>query len=181
MIEITLPPQSNSILFYLYHSTPDNAVYDIILCISAVTILLLIDIVLRFVIELVEYNKAVGKECNAWNMFKALFLGWGAVTLPNGKKKRFLVSKAFRKSLFSKVSFEYPIFFTLAATAWSLPDVPVMGLRIDALLSMLFMLAPMSCEIVSIIEKLNELDAEAFEWFKKLRKFIKETKEVTKS
>lgn len=181
MIEIMLPPQSDSILFYLYHSTPDNAVYDIILCISAVTILLLIDIVLRFVIELVEYNKAVGKECNAWNMFKALFLGWGAVTLPNGKKKRFLVSKAFRKSLFSKVSFEYPIFFTLAATAWSLPDVPVMGLRIDALLSMLFMLAPMSCEIVSIIEKLNELDAEAFEWFKKLRKFIKETKEVTKS
>ena len=181
MIEITLPPQSNSILFYLYHSTPDNAVYDIILCILAVTILLLIDIVLRFVIELVEYNKAVGKECNAWNMFKALFLGWGAVTLPNGKKKRFLVSKAFRKSLFSKVSFEYPILFTLAATAWSLPDVPVMGLRIDALLSMLFMLAPMSCEIVSIIEKLNELDAEAFEWFKKLRKFIKETKEVTKS
>ena len=176
-----LPPQSDSILFYLYHSTPDNAVYDIILCISAVTILLLIDIVLRFVIELVEYNKAVGKECNAWNMFKALFLGWGAVTLPNGKKKRFLVSKAFRKSLFSKVSFEYPIFFTLAATAWSLPDIPVMGLRIDALLSMLFMLAPMSCEIVSIIEKLNELDAEAFEWFKKLRKFIKETKEVTKS
>ena len=181
MIEIMLPPQSDSILFYLYHSTPDNAVYDIILCISAVTILLLIDIVLRFVIELVEYNKAVGKECNAWNMFKALFLGWGAVTLPNGKKKRFLVSKAFRKSLFSKVSFEYPIFFTLAATAWSFPDVPVMGLRIDALLSMLFMLAPMSCEIVSIIEKLNELDAEAFEWFKKLRKFIKETKEVTKS
>ena len=181
MIEIMLPPQSDSILFYLYHSTPDNAVYDIILCISAVTILLLIDIVLRFVIELVEYNKAVGKECNAWNMFKALFLGWGAVTLPNGKKKRFLVSKAFRKSLFSKVSFEYPIFFTLSATAWSLPDVPVMGLRIDALLSMLFMLAPMSCEIVSIIEKLNELDAEAFEWFKKLRKFIKETKEVTKS
>ena len=181
MIEIMLPPQSDSILFYLYHSTPDNAVYDIILCISAVTILLLIDIVLRFVIELVEYNKAVGKECNAWNMFKALFLGWGAVTLQNGKKKRFLVSKAFRKSLFSKVSFEYPIFFTLAATAWSLPDIPVMGLRIDALLSMLFMLAPMSCEIVSIIEKLNELDAEAFEWFKKLRKFIKETKEVTKS
>ena len=181
MIEIMLPPQSDSILFYLYHSTPDNAVYDIILCISAVTILLLIDIVLRFVIELVEYNKAVGKECNAWNMFKALFLGWGAVTLQNGKKKRFLVSKAFRKSLFSKVSFEYPIFFTLSATAWSLPDVPVMGLRIDALLSMLFMLAPMSCEIVSIIEKLNELDAEAFEWFKKLRKFIKETKEVTKS
>ena len=181
MIEIMLPPPRDGILYYLYHSTPDNAVYDIILCISAVTILLLIDIVLRFVIELVEYNKAVGKECNAWNMFKALFLGWGAVTLQNGKKKRFLVSKAFRKSLFSKVSFEYPIFFTLAATAWSLPDVPVMGLRIDALLSMLFMLAPMSCEIVSIIEKLNELDAEAFEWFKKLRKFIKETKEVTKS
>lgn len=181
MIEIILPPPKDSILFYLYHSTPDNAVYDIILCILAVTILLLIDIVLRFVIELVEYNKAVGKECNAWNMFKALFLGWGSVTIQNGEKKRFLVSKAFRKSLFSKVSFEYPIFFTLAATAWSLPDVPVMGIRIDALLSMLFMLTPMSCEVVSIIEKLNELDAEAFTWFKKLRKFIKETKEVTKS
>jgi hypothetical protein len=181
MIEIMLPPPSDSILYYLYHSTPDNAVYDIIFCILAVTILLLIDIGLRFVIELVEYNKAVGKECNTWNMLTALFFGWGSVTLQNGKKKRFLVSKAFRKSLFSKVSFEYPIFFTLAATAWSLPDVPVMGLRIDALLSMLFMLAPMSCEVVSIIEKLNELDAEAFEWFKKLRKFIKETKEVTKS
>ena len=181
MIEIILPQPMDSILFHLYHSTPDNAVYDIIFCILAVTILLLIDIVLRFVIELVEYNKAVGKECNAWNMFKALFLGWGTVTLSNGKKKRFLVSKAFRKSLFSKISFEYPIFFTLAATSWSLPDVPVMWFRIDALLSMLFMLAPMSCEIVSIIEKLNELDAEAFTWFKKLRKFIKETKEVIKS
>lgn len=181
MIEIMLPPPKDSILFYLYHSAPDNAVYDIIFCILAVTILLLIDILLRFVIELVEYNKAVGKECTAWNMFKALFLGWGTVTLSNGKTKRFLVSKAFRKSLFSKVSFEYPIFFTLAATAWSLPDVPVMGFRIDALLSMLFMLAPMLCEIVSIIEKLNELDAEAFKWFKALRQFIKDTKEVIKS
>lgn len=181
MIEIMLPPPMDSILFHLYHSTPDNAVYDIIFCILAVTILLLIDIILRFMIELVEYNKAVGKECNTWNMLTALFLGWGSVTLANGKKRRFLVSKAFRKSLFYKVSFEYPIFFILAVTAWSLPDVPVMGLRIDALLSMLFMLAPMLCEIVSIIEKLNELDAEAFEWFKKLRKFIKETKEVTKS
>ena len=117
MIEIMLPPPRDSILSYLYHSAPDNAVYDIIFCILAVTILLLIDILLRFVIELVEYNKAVGKECTAWNMFKALFLGWGTVTLSNGKTKRFLVSKAFRKSLFSKVSFEYPIFFTLAATA----------------------------------------------------------------
>ena len=181
MIEIVMPPPMDSILLHLYYSTPDNAVYDIILCILAVTILLLIDITLRFVIELVEYNKAVGKKCNTWNMFKALFLGWGSVTLPNGKKKRFLISKAFRKSLFSKIAFEYPIFFTLAVTAWSLPDVPVIGMRIDALLSMIFMFAPMLCEIVSIIEKLNELDAESFEWFKKLRKFIKETKEVTKS
>ena len=181
MIEIILPQPMDSILFHLYYSTPDNAVYDIIFCILAVTILLLIDIILRFVIELVEYNKAVGKECTTWNMFKALFLGWGSVTLTNGKKKRFLVSKAFRKSLFAKLSFEYPIFFILAVTAWSLPDVPVIGIRIDALLSMIFMSAPMLCEIVSIIEKLNELDAEAFEWFKKLRKFIKETKEVTKS
>ena len=46
---------------------------------------------------------------------------------------------------------------------------------------MLFMLAPMLCEIVSIIEKLNELDAEAFKWFKELRQFIKDTKEVIKS
>ena len=181
MIEIMMQPPMDRILLHLYDSAPDNAVYDIIFCILAVTILLLIDIVLRFVIELVEYNKAVGKECNTLNMLTALFLGWGSVTITNGKKKRFLVSKAFRKSLFSKVSFEYPIFFTLAATAWSLPDVPVIGIRIDALLSMIFMFAPMLCEIVSIIEKLNELDAEAFEWFKKLRKFIKETKEVTKS
>ena len=181
MIEIMLPPPMDSILFHLYCSTPDNAVYDIIFCILAVTILLLIDIVLRFAIELVGYNKAVGKECTTWNMFKALFLGWGSVTLTNGKKKRFLVSKAFRKSLFAKLSFEYPIFFILAVTSWSLPDVPVIGIRIDALLSMIFMLAPMLCEIVSIIQKLNELDTQAFEWFKKLRKFIKETKEVTKS
>ena len=62
MIEVILPPPKDSILFYLYHSTPDNAVYDIIFCILAVTILLLIDIILRFVIELVEYNKAVVDE-----------------------------------------------------------------------------------------------------------------------
>ena len=116
MIEIMLPPPKDSILSYLYHSAPDNAVYDIIFCILAVTILLLIDILLRFVIELVEYNKAVGKECTTWNMFKALFLGWGTVTLSNGKTKRFLVSKAFRNSLFSKVSFENTIIFTQAAT-----------------------------------------------------------------
>jgi len=83
MIEIMLPPPKDSILSYLYHSAPDNAVYDIIFCILAVTILLLIDILLR--------------------------------------------------------------------------------------------------EIVSIIEKLNELDAEAFKWFKELRQFIKDTKEVIKS
>ena len=63
MIEIILPPPRDSILFHLYCSTPDNAVYDIIFCILAVTILLLIDMILRFVIELVEYHKAVGKEC----------------------------------------------------------------------------------------------------------------------
>ena len=62
MIEIMLSPPMDSILFHLYYSTPDNAVYDIIFCILAVTILLLIDIILRFVIELVEYNKAVVDE-----------------------------------------------------------------------------------------------------------------------
>lgn len=181
MIEITLPPPPpNSIAHLLYGSTPISVSDDIILSIATVSILLCIDISLRFVIELINFNKSKGKECTFWNMFTALFLGWGGIVMPDGTRKRFLVSRTFRKSLFYKVGFEYPIFFTLSATVWSLPNVEVFGFRIDAMLSLLFALAPMACEAVSIIEKMNEIDKDAFSWYVKLKSFIKDIKEVMK-
>lgn len=181
MIEIMLPHPHGSIISLLYGNAPLSVSYDIVFCIVAVTILLLIDIGLRFAIELIEFNKAKGKECTPWNMFTALFLGWGSVVMSDGTRKRFLVSRSFRKSLFYKVSFEYPIFFTLAATVWSLPDIEVFGFRIDAMLSTLFMLAPMTCEAVSIIEKMNEIDKEVFSWYAKLKSFILDIKEVIRN
>lgn len=180
MIEIMLPPPHGSITSLLYGNTPLSVSYDIIFSIVTVTILLLIDIGLRFVIELIDFNKAKGKECTFWNMFTALFLGWGSVVMPDGTRKRFLVSRSFRKSLFYKVSFEYPIFFTLAATVWSLPDVEIFGFRIDAMLSTFFTLIPMACEAVSIIEKMNEIDKDVFSWYGKLKSFVKDAKEVMK-
>lgn len=181
MIEIMLPPSHWSVTNLLFGNTPLSASYDIVFCIITVTILLLIDIALRFSIELINFNKAKGKECTVWNMFTALFLGWGTVLMSDGTRKRFLVSRAFRKSLFYKVSFEYPIFFIMAATVWSLPDIEMFGFRIDAFLSTLFMLAPMTCEAVSIIEKMNEIDKEVFSWYGKFKSFILDIKEVIRN
>lgn len=175
-----LPPPHGYITSLLYGNVPLSVVYDIIFCIITVSILLLIDIGLRFIVELINFNKAKGKECNLWNMFTALFLGWGGVRMPDGTRKRFLVSRSFRKSLFYKVSFEYPIFFTMASTVWSLPDIEIFGFRVDAMLSMLFMLAPMTCEVVSIIEKMNEIDKDVFSWYVKLKEFIRDIKGVVK-
>ena len=56
MIEIMLPHPHGSIISLLYGNAPLSVSYDIVFCIVAVTILLLIDIGLRFAIELIEFN-----------------------------------------------------------------------------------------------------------------------------
>lgn len=80
-------------------------------------------------------------------------------------------------SLFNKVAFTYPIFFTLAAASWSLPNVSMYGLRVDYMLSVLFMLIPFVSEVCSIIEKLNQIDATAFSWYPQLVNLLKFVKE----
>lgn len=162
----------------LYNNTPLNAVDDIMITILATSFLLFVDILLRFIIELIEFNKARGKPCTAWYMLTALWFGWGSVVLPNGKRKRFLISKRFRMSLFNKVALTYPIFFTLAAASWSLPDITIYGWRVDYILSILFMVIPFISEVCSIIEKLNQVDASAFFWYPKLIEFLKLVREV---
>lgn len=185
MVERFLPPPpppsetSSGEFVYglLYNNTPLSAVDDIMVVIMATCFLLFIDIVLRFIIEIIEFNKARGKPNNLRYIITALWFGWGSIELPNGKRKRFLISKRFRMSLFNKVAFTYPIFFTLAAASWSLPNVSMYGLRVDYMLSVLFMLIPFVSEVCSIIEKLNQIDATAFSWYPQLVNLLKFVKE----
>ncbi len=186
MVERFLPPPpvqpydvSTGAFVYglLYHNTPLSSVDDIMVVIMATCFLLFIDITLRFIIEIIEFNKARKKPNTIRYVITALWFGWGSLELSNGKRKRFLISKKFRMSLFNKVAFTYPIFFTLAATSWSLPDVSIYGFRVDYMLSVLFMLIPFVSEVCSIVEKLNQIDTTAFVWYPSLVNFLKFIKE----
>lgn len=162
----------DSIYHAIYGAAPQSATYDIVGTMVFVSVLLFIDVALRFIIELVNYNKATNRECTFINMIKALWFGWGTVAVGE-KEQRFLVSKGFRNSLILKVALEYPALFTLAVAAYALPDLIIFGYRVDAMFSFGLSMIPVLCEISSIIEKLNELDVEALKWVDKAIKYIR--------
>ena len=161
---------------WIFSEVPAHASHDIATTIVFVAFLLMIDTSLRFLIELVEYNKAIGRPVTAWNMFRALWYGWAIVETPSGERKRFLASKNFRTSFILKAGVQYPLMFTLSGAAFLITDYQIMGYQADAFISSMFMLFPVACEITSIIEKLNELDSSTFIWFHDVVHFLKELK-----
>lgn len=54
-----------------------------------------------------------------------------------------------------------------------LPDVVVMGWRFDLMMSFVFAIIPVICELTSIIEKLNLLDADLVKIYGEFSKFVK--------
>nr|DAN13437.1 MAG TPA: hypothetical protein [Caudoviricetes sp.] len=134
---------------------------DIINVIFFTSILLIVDIVLKITIETVAYLRTVGKRITVWNCITTFcWYGWQYVPIGNGRYHRFLISKHFRWGLFSKVILQYPLIFFIGYCCFLLPNIKVMGFEFDNFMGFLFTLIPPICELTSIIEKLNELNAD---------------------
>ena len=153
---------------------PECALVDIIKTIVFTLSLLLADVLLRITIECNSYMKVTGKRYTIFNMITTvLWFGWGEVCLESGVKKRFLVSKGLRTALIVKMAVQYPAMFAFAALSFLLPDIVILGWQFDSMISFTFSIIPVICEITSIIEKLNMLDAEILKICKVLIRFIK--------
>lgn len=173
-IIITSPSLYQQIIGSLTCTIPANAVVDITGTIFFTLALLFTDVMLRITIECNNYLKTTGKSytlCNIITTF--LWYGWGSVTLPNGSKCRFLISKGMRTALVLKMAVQYPVLFAFSVLSFLLPDVEIIGWRFDYVVSFAFLIIPVLCEITSIIEKLNMLDAEIIKIGHAFIRFIK--------
>ena len=158
----------------LFCVIPANAVTDITGTIFFTLALLLTDVILRITIECCSYLSVTEKPYTLWNMLTTLlWYGWGSATLPNGEHRRFLVSKGLRNALVLKMAIQYPILFLFAVLSFWLPDVEIICWRFDYTVSFAFLIIPVLCEITSIIEKLNTLDAEIIKVGKAFVRFVK--------
>lgn len=153
---------------------PTTAVADIMGTMFFTIALLLTDVLLRIAIECDGYLKAAHKKYTLWNILTTfLWYGWGELPTSNGKKKRFLVSKGLRNALVMKITVQYPALFLFSTLSFLLPDVVVMGWRFDLMMSFVFAIIPVICELTSIIEKLNLLDADLVKIYGEFSKFVK--------
>lgn len=153
---------------------PTTAVADIMGTMFFTIALLLTDVLLRIAIECDGYLKASHKKYTLWNILTTfLWYGWGELPTNNGKKKRFLVSKGLRNALVMKITVQYPALFLFSTLSFLLPDVVVMGWRFDLMMSFVFTIIPVVCELTSIIEKLNLLDADLVKIYGEFSKFVK--------
>lgn len=135
--------------------------------------LVLADVMLRICIECLAYLRYAGKPVTPWTMFTTLiWCGWGDVD-----GKRFLVSRGLRSALIAKITMQYPALFVFSALAFLLPDTNIAGWRFDHFISFTFLVIPVICEITSIIEKLNILDADIVRMGRGIVNFIKSVKE----
>ena len=72
-----------------------------------------------------------------------------------------------------KITVQYPALFLFSTLSFLLPDVVVMGWRFDLMMSFVFAIIPVICELTSIIEKLNLLDADLVKIYGEFSKFVK--------
>lgn len=152
---------------------PATALNDIAGCMVFTLYLLLADVFLRVGIECNNYLSVTHRKRTAGNYIKTvLWYGWGEVKVGE-KRKRFLVSKGLRNALTMKMTVQYPALFLFSALAFLLPDIIIAGWRFDLLISFIFSIIPVICELTSIIEKLNMLDAEIVRIWDKLTGLIK--------
>ncbi len=154
-----------------YPAIPTQAITDITGCIFFTISLLMADVLLRIIIECNNYLKATRKRRTAANyILTVLWFGWGEA---GKEKKRFLVSKGLRNALTLKMTVQYPALFLFSALSFLLPDVVIAGWRFDLFVSFVFSIIPVVCELTSIIEKLNMLDAEIIRMWDKFIGFVR--------
>lgn len=150
---------------------PLQVLTDITGCIIFTLALLMTDVLLRVIIECNNYFLATNKKRTFKNYFTTIiWYGWGEV---GKEKKRFLVSKGLRNALTIKMTVQYPALFLFAALSFLLPDIIIAGWRFDLFISFVFSIIPVVCEVTSIIEKLNMLDAEIVHMWDKLMRVVK--------
>lgn len=155
----------------LFPEIPSQTLTDITGCIFFTIALLMADVLLRIIIECNNYLRVTRRRKTALNyILTVIWFGWGEA---GKEKRRFLVSKGLRNALTLKMTVQYPALFLFSALSFLLPDVVIAGWRFDLLVSFVFSIIPVVCELTSIIEKLNMLDAEIIHMWEKLIGFIK--------
>ena len=155
----------------LFPEIPMQTITDITGCIFFTIALLMTDVLLRIIIECNNYLRATRKRRTAANyILTVLWFGWGEA---GKEKKRFLVSKGLRNALTLKMTVQYPALFLFSALSFLLPDIVIAGWRFDLLISFIFSIIPIVCEVTSIIEKLNMLDAEIIHIWDKVTRLVR--------
>ena len=145
-------------------------------------ILVLVDTLLRVLVEVRNYNLATNREITIKNTLLAiLWRGWTVVEI-NGKHKRFLVSGKLRADMTKKLIKSYPWLFLLSFILLTLPDVevPILG-RIDIFLCRLMYLIPIFIELASCVENMIELELVETRWFKRAIGLFKQVIDFVKS
>lgn len=155
----------------LFPEIPMQTITDITGCIFFTIALLMTDVLLRIIIECNNYLRVTRKRKTALNyILTVLWFGWGEA---GKEKRRFLVSKGLRNALTLKMTVQYPALFLFSALSFLLPDIVIAGWRFDLFVSFVFSIIPVVCEVTSIIEKLNMLDAEIIHIWDKLTGLIR--------
>ena len=155
----------------LFPEIPMQTITDITGCIFFTIALLMTDVLLRIIIECNNYLRATRKRKTALNyILTVIWFGWGEA---GKEKRRFLVSKGLRNALTLKMTVQYPALFLFSALSFLLPDIVIAGWRFDLLISFVFSIIPIVCEVTSIIEKLNMLEAEIVHMWDKLTGLIR--------
>lgn len=155
----------------LFPEIPTQTLTDITGCIFFTIALLMADVLLRIIIECNNYLRVTRKRKTALNyILTVLWFGWGEA---GKEKKRFLVSKGLRNALTLKMTVQYPALFLFSALSFLLPDIVIAGWRFDLFVSFVFSIIPVVCELTSIIEKLNMLDAEIIHIWDKVTRLVR--------
>ena len=155
----------------LFPEIPMQTIADITGCIFFTIALLMTDVLLRIIIECNNYLRATRKRKTALNyILTVIWFGWGEA---GKEKRRFLVSKGLRNALTLKMTVQYPALFLFSALSFLLPDIVIAGWRFDLFVSFVFSIIPVVCEVTSIIEKLNMLDAEIIHIWDKVTRLVR--------
>lgn len=164
-----------SIFDEIINNVPESTIRDISGTIFFVLCLLIIDISLRVSIECIRCLHFKGKSLTVKNLILTLiWYGWGEYKDKDDTIKRFLISKKFRTAVLLKMTCQYPLLFLFSYLSYSLPDFLIYSWRFDKIISSVFLLMPVICELTSIIEKLNLLNSQLIKFYFLFIRIIKD-------
>lgn len=180
MIELLLPPPL--LPPFVVDGLKSATAMKISLAIFTCIVLVLVDTLLRVLVEVRNYNIATNREVTIKNTILAMiWRGWAVVEV-NGKKHRFLVSGKLRADMTKKLVKSYPWLFLLSFILLTLPDVevPILG-RVDIFLCTLMYLIPIFIELASCVENMIDLELVETRWFKRAIGLFKQVIDFVKS